>query len=160
MAFKNHLPAGKDPAKKYDHPVDLFRDEMNRLFDSFFRGFDVEPFNAAGSTFSPKVDVVETGTEIKISAELPGMDEKEIEVSLGKDSLTIKGEKKVEKDEKGKDYFRMERSYGSFSRTIALPVQIDPDKVVADFQKGVLTVTLPKSSKTVQTTKKIAVKEK
>lgn len=158
MAFKNHLPTGKDPSKQYEHPVDLFRDEMNRLFDSFFRGFDIEPFDARGSAFSPKVDVVETEKEIRVSVELPGMEEKEIDVSLSRDSLTIKGEKKVEKDEKGKDYFRMERSYGSFSRTIALPVQVDPDRVSAEFRQGVLTVSLPKSQQAAQQSQKISVK--
>lgn len=158
MAFKNHLPSGKEPAKVQDHPVDMFRDEMNRLFDSFFRGFDVEPFDARGTSFSPKVDVVETVSEIRVSAELPGMDEKEIELSMNKDSLTIKGEKKIEKEDKGKDYYRMERSYGSFSRTIPLPVAIDSEKVSAEFKKGVLTILLPKSSKATQDTRKIAVK--
>lgn len=158
MAFKNNLPSGKDLAKKSEHPVDQFRDEMNRLFDSFFRGFDIEPFDARGGVFSPKVDVVETEAEIRVSAELPGMDEKEIEVTLGKDSLTIRGEKKLEKDETGKDYYRMERSYGAFSRTIPLPVQVDPEKVSAEFRKGVLTVALPKATQAMQKTQKIAVK--
>jgi len=143
MAFKNSQ--SKELVKKADHPIDQFRDEMNRLFDSFFRGFDLEPFDVQGGMFSPKVDVVETETEIRVSAELPGMDEKDIDVSLTKDALTIKGEKKVEKNESDKDYYRMERSYGSFSRTIPLPVQVDPDQVSAEFRKGVLTVVLPKA---------------
>jgi len=156
MAFKNNLP--KDLAKKAEHPIDQFREEMNRLFDSFFRGFDIEPFDTRGGVFSPKVDVVETETEIRVSAELPGMDEKEIDVSLAKDSLTIRGEKNLEKDETGKDYYRMERSYGAFSRTIPLPVQVDPEKVSAEFRKGVLSVVLPKAKEAVQKSKKISVK--
>ncbi|HSW64168.1 MAG TPA: Hsp20/alpha crystallin family protein [Dissulfurispiraceae bacterium] len=159
MAFKNLVPSGKEPTQegKAEHPVDLFRDEMNRLFDSFFRGFDVEPFGRKGATFSPKVDVVETDKQIMVTAELPGIDEKDIEVSISRDSLTIKGEKKVEKEDKGKDYYRMERSYGSFSRTVPLPAEIDTEKVDAEFKKGVLAVTLPKSAKAVKSVKKISV---
>ncbi|HMK44912.1 MAG TPA: Hsp20/alpha crystallin family protein [Dissulfurispiraceae bacterium] len=159
MAFKSLVPSGKEPAKE-DHPVDLFRDEMNRLFDNFFRGFDIEPFGGRIAGFSPKIDVVETDAEIKVAAELPGMEEKDIDVSLTKDALSIRGEKKVEKEDKGKDFYRMERSYGSFSRTIPLPVEVDADKVLADFKKGVLTVTLPKSAKAIKASKKIAVKAK
>ncbi len=160
MSFKKLVPAGKDSAQggRGDHPVDLFRDEMNRLFDSFFRGFDVEPFGGRGAAFSPKVDVVETEKQFMVTAELPGIDEKNIDVSIGRDSVTIKGEKKIEKEDKGKDYYRMERSYGSFSRTIPLPVEIETEKVDAEFKKGVLTVTLPKSAKAVKAVKKITVK--
>ncbi len=162
MAFKNLVPSAKEPTQegKAEHPVDLFRDEMNRLFDSFFRGFDVEPFGGRGATFSPKVDVVETEKQFAVTAELPGIDEKNIDVSIGRDSVTIKGEKKIEKEDKGKDYYRMERSYGSFSRTIPLPVEIETEKVDAEFKKGVLTVTLPKSAKAVKAVKKITVKAK
>lgn len=162
MAFKNLVPTGKDPnqAASAEHPVDLFRDEMNRLFDSFFRGFDMEPFGGRVSAFSPKIDIVEAEKQITVTAELPGMDEKDIDVSISRDSLSIKGEKKVEKEDKGKDYYRMERSYGSFSRTIPLPAEIDTEKVDAEFKKGVLTVTLPKSAQAVKAVKKIAVKTK
>jgi HSP20 family protein len=86
------------------------------------------------------------------------MDEKDICVSIQKDALTIKGEKKAEREEKGRDYYRMERSYGSFSRTIPLPAEVDMDKVEAQFKKGVLKVTLRKSADAVKETKKISVK--
>jgi len=100
----------------------------------------------------------ESDKQISITAELPGMDDKDIDISLTKDSLSIKGQKKEEKEDKGKDYYRMERSYGSFSRTIALPSEIDIDKVKAEFKKGLLTVTLPKTAKAIKETKKIPVK--
>lgn len=161
MAGKNLTPPIKKslPIKREERDIfSLFRDEMNRLFDNFFRGFEIEPFEAGFGTFRPNVNVVEDEKEIKVSAELPGVDEKDIEVSLSKDSLTIKGEKKEEKEDKGKNYYRMERSYGSFCRTIPLPVEIDADKVKAQFKKGVLTVTLPKTAKTIEETKKIPVK--
>ncbi len=161
MAIRNLVPFGKKsvPVKREDeNPFSLLRREMDSLFDNFFRGFDMEPFERRMAAFSPKVDVTENDKEIMISAELPGMDEKDIDVSLQNDMLTIKGEKKEEKEDKGKDYYRMERSYGSFSRTIPLPVEVETDKVDAKFKKGVLTVTLPKSAKAVEETKKIPVK--
>ncbi len=160
MAVKNVTPSIKRslPVKREERDIfSLFREEMNRLFDNFFRGFELEPFGGLG-TFRPSVNVVEDDKEIRVSAELPGIDEKDIEVSLSKDSLTIKGEKKEEKEDKGKNYYRMERTYGSFSRTIPLPTEIDADKVKAQFKKGVLTVTLPKTAKAIKETKKIPVK--
>jgi HSP20 family protein len=118
----------------------------------------MQPFEGRIGAFSPKVDVTENEKEFNISAELPGMDDKDIDVSLQNDMLTIRGEKKEEKEDKGKDYYRMERSYGYFSRTIPLPVEVETDKVDAKFKKGVLTITLPKTAKAVAETKKISVK--
>jgi HSP20 family protein len=161
MAIKNLVPSGKKtlPVKReaYD-PFALFRQEMNRLYDSFFRGFELEPFESRIGAFSPHIDVTESDKDINITAELPGMDDKDIDVSISKDALTIRGEKKEEKEEKKKNYYHMERSYGSFSRTIPLPSEIDTDKVKAQFKKGVLTVTLPKTAKAVKETKKIQIK--
>lgn len=141
-----------------EHPFSSLMREMNTLFDNFSRGFDLEPFEGRLGTFNPRIDVTENETGIKISAELPGLDEGDIDVSLVKDTLTIKGEKKEEKEDKGKDYYRMERSYGSFSRTIPLPGEVDKDKVDASFKKGVLTVTLPKTAQAKKETKKITIK--
>ncbi len=109
-------------------------------------------------TFSPSVDITENDREIRVSAELPGMDDRDIDITLGKDSLTIKGEKKEEKEDKGKDYYHLERSYGSFSRTIPLPVETETDKAEAHFKKGVLTINIPKSAKSIGEKKKITVK--
>ena len=110
--------AGSVPVKREEYnPFSLLRQEMNSVFDNFLRGFELEPFAGRFSAFSPSVDVKETDREIKVSAELPGMNDKDIDVSLTKDSLTIKGEKKEEKEDKGKNYYRMERSFGSFTRT-------------------------------------------
>lgn len=161
MAIKNLIPSAKKdvPVRREEYdPFVLFRHEMNRLFDSFFHGFDIEPFEKRFGGFTPNVNVVEDEKEIKVTAELPGMDEKDIDVSLAKDSLTIKGEKKEEKEDKGKNYYRMERSFGSFTRMIPIPVEIDTDKAKAQFKKGVLTVTLPKTAKAIKETKKIPVK--
>ena len=131
---------------------------MDKLMENFFGGFDLRPFGRKPETFTPRIDVVDTDKEIKVSAELPGLDEKDIDVSLTKESLTIKGEKREEKEEKGKDYYRSERSYGSFTRTIPLPLEIDTDKVAASFKKGVLTVTLPKTKQAINEARKVAVK--
>ena len=161
MALKDLVTFGKKDVpvrRESDHPFALFRKEFDDLFDNFFRSFDMQPFEGRIGAFSPKVDVTENEKEFRISAELPGMDDKDIDVSLQNDMLTIRGEKKEEKEDKGKDYYRMERSYGSFSRTIPLPVEVETDKVDAKFKKGVLTITLPKTEKAVSETKKISVK--
>jgi len=150
--------------REWEHPFASFQREMNQLFDNFFGGFSLSPWapleRGMAQTFTPRVDVSETDKEIKVSAELPGMEEKDIDVSLTRDALTIKGEKKEEKEEKGKDYYRMERSYGSFTRSIPLPIEVDTDKVEATFKKGVLDITLPKTAKAIQEAKKVAVKSK
>lgn len=141
-----------------ENPLLSLRDNIDRMFDSFFRGFDIEPFGTGASMFSPNIDVADTGSEIKVNVELPGMDEKDIDVSLTKDSLTIRGEKKDETQEETTSYHRMERVYGYFSRTIALPVEIDIDKVKAAYKKGILTISLPKTEKTLKEAKKIPIK--
>lgn len=162
MAWKDIVPFKKRSVpvrREGGHPFDRLRDEMDALFDDFYKGFSMEPFEGHHTrSFSPSIDVSETDKEIKVAAELPGMDDKDIEVNLNKDSLTIKGEKKEEKEDKGKDYYHVERSYGSFTRTIPLPVEIESDKAEAHFKKGVLTVTVPKSAKAIETKKKIAIK--
>ena len=151
--------AGKGLLSPFEElsPFYAFRREMDRLFDNFFRGFDIEPFRGTEEFFNPSVDVVDNDKEIKVTAELPGLDEKDIEVSIAEDSLTIKGEKKKEKEEKGKNYHRTERTYGSFSRTIPLPVEVETDKAEATFKKGVLTIVMPKSAKALKETKKIPI---
>ena len=160
MPTKHLVPSKKSaPAKREERdPFSLFRQEMNRLFDSFFMGADIEPFESRLGTFNPNINIVEGAKEFKVSAELPGMDDKDIDISLSKDALTISGEKKEEKEDKGKNYYRIESSYGSFSRTIPIPSEIETDKVKAEFKKGVLNITLPKTAKSIKETKKISVK--
>ncbi len=143
------------------------RTEMDRLFDrfaggwgfpSFRRMFDGEPDGSSFTMPSPAVDITEDDTAYKVTAELPGMAEKEIEVVVSGDTLTLKGEKRQEKEQKEKNFYLSERSYGSFQRSFFIPEGVDRDKIGADFSKGVLTVTLPKSEKAVQQQKKIEVK--
>jgi len=147
--------------KDYDDVMQPFRQEMNNLLDQFFGGWDWDPFTAIepmAGDFMPQVDVKEDDKEIKVTAELPGMDEDDIDVTLSKDSVTIKGEKSEESEDKGKDYYRSERRYGAFHRVIPLTSEIDEDKVEAKFKKGVLSLRLPKTEEAVKKRKKIEVK--
>ena len=129
---------------------------VNRLFDDFFNEFSfaLRPSNGAG--FNPSIDISETDNEIKIAAELPGLAENDVEVSLTDNVLTISGEKKAEEKDEGENYYRVERSYGSFARSITLSHEVEADKIEATFKNGVLTVILPKAPEA--QTKKIAVK--
>jgi len=136
-------------------PIHSFQKEMNRLFQDFF---EVAPFGSSDSGVFPEIDVKETDKEIKVSAELPGLEEKDVEVLLTADSLTIKGEKKQEKEEKGQSYYRSERRYGSFSRVIPLASDIETDKAEAKFKSGVLHITIPKTEKAKTDVKKIPIK--
>ena len=146
------------------------RTEMDRLFDRFANGwgmpslgrmFDAEPAFRYESSFavpSPAVDITEDDGNYKVTAELPGLNEKDLEVVASGDTLTIKGEKKQEKEQKEKNFYLSERSYGSFQRSFYIPEGVDRDKIAADFSKGVLTITLPKTVKAVEQQKKIEVK--
>ena len=120
--------------------------EMERWFDDFFNsGFELRPFGESMRGFNPTVDVSESDEAYTISAELAGLDEKDVEVSLENNVLILSGEKKSEHEDKSESYYPVERSYGSFKRSFALPAEVDPDKVEASFKNGVLTVTLPKT---------------
>jgi len=143
---------------------------MDRLFDRFSSGFgfpslrrmfDVEPAWRPASSFSfaaPAIDMSEDEKVYKISAELPGIDAKDIDVSISGDMLVLKGEKRQEKEETDRDYHFSERSYGSFQRSFELPSSVDRNKIAADFSKGVLTITLPKTAEAQKPAKKIEVK--
>src|ERR1700758_18809 len=145
-----------------------FRSEMDRLFDRFGSGFgfpslrrmfDIEgPWRSSFSFSMPAIDMSEDEKTYKISAELPGMDAKDIDVSVTGDMMVLKGEKRQEKEEKDKNYHFSERAYGSFQRAFELPASVDRGKIAADFSKGVLTITLPKTAQAQQPTKKIEVK--
>lgn len=148
------LPKKKD----FDKPVTSLQREMNRLFDDFFnRDFDVESFSGMGE-WRPAVDISETDDAVIVKAELPGLDPKDVEVSLSGDVLTIKGEKKEEKEEKTKSFHRVERSYGSFVRSVRLPTAVVTDKVEANFKNGVLSIDLPKAEEAKNKSLKIDVK--
>lgn len=147
-----------------------FRNEMDRVFDRFAGGFHFpswrQMFRADPAlrdqgffAFStPAVDMTEDDKAYKITAEVPGLEEKNIDVAMSGDMLTIKGEKHYEKDEKDKNHYMSERAYGSFQRSFALPPGVDRSKIVAALSKGVLTITLPKTAEAQQPQKKIEIK--
>jgi HSP20 family protein len=120
------------------------KQDMDRVFDRFFES-RWEELPALGD-WMPKVDVSETKDSVVVKAETPGMEAKDIQVSLQENVLTITGEKKQEKEEKDERYHRVERSYGSFTRSMRLPAGVEAGKVNAAFKNGVLTVTLPKTA--------------
>ena len=136
------------PWKARETGLDLFEDlediqrEMNRLFDVGFR----RPLKAGngGTLWAPAVDIVDDKDQIKVKADLPGMKKDEIEVNFENDILTIKGEKKEEKEIKEKDCIRSERYYGAFQRSFSLPSSVDASKVNASYKDGVLEIILPK----------------
>jgi HSP20 family protein len=149
------------PASTEVSPLDAFQQEMNRLFDDFFKGFGLRPSMESVEffgAFAPQVDMSEDDKSIKVIAELPGIDEKDIDINLSKDALTIKGEKKLEKEQKGEQSYYAERSFGSFTRVIPLPTEVNPDKAEASFTKGVLTVSMPKMHEEKKEQKKIEIK--
>jgi HSP20 family protein len=135
-------------------PFSMMRREMDRLFDEF-RGVRGGPYETG---FAPAVNLRQTDKGVEVTAELPGIDEKNVEVSLAENVLTIRGEKKEEKEQKEGGWQMSERSFGSFVRTIPLPMEVDEDKVSAQFKNGVLTVMLPTAADTERKTKKIDVK--
>jgi len=127
-------------------PFALFQRDLNRVFDDFSDDFNrANTSPAVFAATSPRTDVAETEKGIEVSVELPGMEEKDVEVSIADNVLTIRGEKKTTSEDSKKGYYLAERSYGSFLRSIGLPSGIATDKAEASFKNGVLTVTLPKS---------------
>ncbi len=141
-------------SKREGGELDRLRREMDRLFDRlsewrppFFRGEE--------SKWMPTVDISETSKEIIVKAELPGIDPNDIDVSVTGNTLKIQGERKQETEEEGENFHKIERSYGAFLRPIQLPAEIDPDKVKATYDKGVLTLKMPKIE--AETAKKIEI---
>jgi len=149
-------------------PFENLRREVDRLFEDFDQGFWRSPLSRSmfesfwpsqqSWVAAPAVDVTESDKAYEITAELPGIDEKHIEVKLAGGALTIKGEKHDEREEKKKDYYLHERHFGSFERSFQVPDSVDVDKIEATFKKGVLTVTLPKTPEAQKAEKKITVK--
>lgn len=134
----------------YGDRNDLFslQHDMNQLFDEFFGGLGIVPARRVAeplAMFTPRLDCTETEKEIKVTAELPGLTEKDVEITLEENSLVIKGEKKAEQETKTAQSYRLERSYGSFQRVIPLNGKVNPQDVKAGMKNGVLTVTLTKA---------------
>jgi HSP20 family protein len=149
MKTKSEVPVTREsgaPGQVGHFPLFSLHREIDRLFDDFSQGFGrFSGFKSGGMV--PSMNISETDGEIEFTAELPGMEEKDVEVTLADNILTIRGEKKAEKDEKKKDYRLVERSYGSFSRSFEVPAGVDPSAIKATIDKGVLTVSFPKPAK-------------
>ena len=154
-------------SESFDRPFVELQRTTNRLFDDFFKGFGLsggrwsEPLSLTPDVFGsqwPRVDMSETDNEIRITAELPGVNKDDLEISVSEGRITIRGEKKEQKENKGKDYYRLERSYGAYQRSFSLPCEIDEDKVDASFEHGVLDIKLPKTEAARKRIKKISVK--
>jgi len=147
MAVRDLIPWGPErvpaPRRGEQNPILALHREMNRVFDDFFRGFDTPAAFFGGSTGWPQVDVTENEKEYRVAAELPGLEEKDVEISLTGDVLTLKGEKKIEN---GDDARYSERFHGQFQRSIVLGGEVDRERVAATFKNGLLTVVLPKSA--------------
>jgi HSP20 family protein len=163
MELRNLIPWHRDretiAVRRDAEPMFALQDRLNRMFDDFFRGVGISPWSTgtAGLTI-PSVDVSETAEEIRVEAELPGVDEKDIQLTLTDEILTIAGEKQSEERTEQQDYHHVERSWGSFRRTVKLPCEVVADRASASFRKGVLTVRLPKKEPSAANVRKIPVR--
>jgi HSP20 family protein len=144
---------------------DVLHRQMNDLLENFFEGFgslgrwpSLHRDFGVSSDASPNFEVSETDDEVEVKAELPGLEEKDVEVLLDENLLTIRGEKKDEREEKKRNYYFSEVSYGQFQRSIPLPAGIDRDKAKATFKKGVLRLTLPKTEPAASQRRRIDIK--
>lgn len=164
MAIRDLVPWGRERGvgtlrDREDLFTGLHR-EMNRMFEDFARSFDLAPWSGwAREDFHPRTDVRESDDEVIVTAEMPGLEEKDFEITLTEDLLTLKGEKRHEHEEKKKgEVHRVERSYGSFQRTIQLPCEVLAEKASAEYRNGLLTVTLPKAPSAQRAAHRIDVK--
>jgi len=152
-ARKDHAP---EPKNDESHPIATLQRDMNRVFEGFWNRVGDLDWPWGGS--EAKSDVVETKDAVEVSIELPGLEMKDIEVSVTDDVLTVKGEKKIERQEEKKGYYLSERSYGAIYRTIPLPPGVDGEKAEASFKNGVLTIKLPQTAEAQAKVKRIEVK--
>jgi HSP20 family protein len=160
MDFRSLIPwRDKAPAMREDYfdPFVTFRREMDRMFDDFFTGFRGTDAQGAGwQGIMPVVDIEENDKELVVTAELPGLDDKDFDVTVAGDMLTIKGEKKTER-KNGQGHYT-ERRFGSFSRTVRLPYEVKDENVDAHYAKGILTIRIPKPEHMQKSVRRIEVK--
>lgn len=153
VPVKHHERGGYFPERPYDPTLSIHRD-IDRLFDHFLRGFGPSAMGRAGffsslgesGILKPKVDLSATEQEYLLTVEIPGVNEKDVAVDITGNTMTIKGEKKQEKEEKDKNYYRVERSYGSFQRVLSLPEDVNQEGIKAGFKNGVLSITMPRKA--------------
>ena len=146
--------SGRELARRND-PLTYLQSQINRMFDDFWGG-SRWPAEPAG--FSPQLDVKETEKEIEVCAELPGIEAKDLDIDVTEDELTIRGEKRSERESNEKGRYWSERTYGSFERTIPLPAPVEGEKAKSDFENGILRITLPKREDAKPRARKIEVK--
>lgn len=169
QAENGSVAALAEPFGRLFEPLASARRDIDRFFESLApgvpRAMDFDPFRQLGSVFEvgygdmvPHVEVSEAQKSYEISAELPGVDEKDVSVSLQDHLLTMSGEKKCEREEEKKGYLMSERRYGSFRRAIRVPDDVDENKITAKFDKGVMTISLPKSASAKRKGRRIPVK--
>ena len=149
-------------SKTTDHPLSRFHSDIDKLFENFFQGVPLSPFrqeggSAWGGVILPQVDIGESKKDYTIKVEVPGIDEKDIDLTIADGTLLIRGEKRSEKEDHDKQYHRVERSYGAFQRMLSLPTDADESKVEAKFKNGVLTVTIAKNPDAKPPVRRIAV---
>jgi len=168
MAFRDLMPSwhGKrevsDSSQSRD-PFQSLQQDVNQAFSNFWRQFEVAPFGGQGGSLwgdggaAPRADVVETDKAIEVSMELPGLEEEDIDVSIARGLLTVRGERKSERENREGGYYLRERQYGSFQRSIPLPPSVDPDKAEAKFKNGILHLSVPKTAEGKEDVKKISV---
>ena len=152
--MSHHMVARRNDSEPRTTDVWGLQSDINRLFDAFMTPFERTEMKR---DLSPRLDVAETKDKYEIKAELPGMDEKDIDLSMDDGVLTISGEKKTETQSDDKGYYLKECSYGSFSRSIRLPENIDDDRIAAKFDKGVLMIDVPKKEPTTAKSRKITI---
>ncbi len=155
---KSQVPAQRDD---FLDPFVSFRREVDRMFDEFFNGFGgrgLRPMTTGWQGVTPTIDVAENEKEVVVTAELPGLDEKDFEVTLTGDVLTVKGEKKAEHEQKDGNAYYAERRYGAFARSVRLPFEVKDEQVDAKYDKGVLTVRVPKPAEVQKAVRRIEIK--
>jgi HSP20 family protein len=156
VPWRNNKPQMPATGDDFFDPFVTFRREMDRMFDDFFGGGFLRAHGRQGIT--PAVDIDETDKEVMVTAELPGVSDKDVEVTLAGDILTIRGDKRTEHEEKNGDSYYMERRFGSFSRSLRLPFDVSDEKVDAKFKDGVLTIHVPKPAELQKSVRRIEVK--
>jgi HSP20 family protein len=161
-----HSTGRASPKRAFHGPFGQLHQEMDQLFDNFFSGFGLSPSGAQGPfagaltdrLLKPTLDIGANDKEYAISIEVPGVEQKDIKIEIADNTLTIRGEKKQEKEEKEKNYYRMERSYGAFQRVLSLPEDADQDSIKAKFKNGVLNITMPRKALPASNVKQIEIK--
>ncbi len=163
MVWNPLIPRGRPSVVgrgRDDDPFALMRREMDRVFDDFMRGFGTPAASLPEGVISPRVNVVENEKGLEVTAELPGVDQRDIELDLSEGILTLKAEHKKEKEEggEGERYHVVERAYGTYMRRFAIPFEPDQDRVEASFDNGVLKISIPRSPEAEKQTRKIEIK--